>query len=149
MSHRYQRELISLGENCEPDFKIHKYDRNAKSYAYSWAAVHDRELFIRSLHDLEGLLKGEVSKEKAAILGFSEYKSAFHIRPEFAKEGPEIPEDGLNELISRENHLIEKTKRVFSDPESEVCFLQAVKGSNYAEDARYISSLSDSLFSLC
>jgi hypothetical protein len=149
MAKHYRKELISLGENCEPDFKIRKFDRNAKSYAYSWAAIHDRGLFLASLSDLDGLLEGEVTKEKSAIVEFSHYQAAFHLRPQYIDETDVVPEEGLKELMAREKHLIEKTKRLYEDEGADVCFLQAVKSLGFEEDAAYVSALSKHLFSLC
>lgn len=136
---RSHRILMSLGYNCEPDFKIHKFDKTAESYAFTWAKIVDREKWLLSLNDLPGLLEGDPKAVDSEIVSFSKYEVGYHVRPELIKDGNPMGQDSLAELRSRVTHLIEKTERIRNDPKAAISFVQSIPATSLSEDSSFVT----------
>lgn len=119
--------LISLGLNCEPDFKIRKYDKSAGSFAFSYAQIDDVALFLKCLENMDLIMNGDLTKLKHGLYQFSQSQIALHVREEFIdKTTDDASPKGFDDMKSREVHLIQKTQELFQNPSVRIRFIQAL-----------------------
>ncbi len=149
LSYKYN-EIVSLGYNYETQFRIddlkaalHLKNNN---YLFSWVYVNDRSIMLSLLSDLD-----IVRTPDFTVLRFGMYKDkntqlAFHPRFEneqFDENGnvkEDIFKECSQELISRINHLADKTEELFKS-DNKTMFVIKVKKTNTEYDKNYIENI--------
>ena len=116
--------FVSLGHNCEPDFKIRKFDKRAQSFAFSYCQITDPFPFLQSLENLDLIKEGPWQVYKNNMVISSTTHIAFHTRDNFDLTNSDSFALALAELNSRQIHLIEKTKGLFSDASKRKVLIQ-------------------------
>jgi hypothetical protein len=141
-------ELIGLGCDCEVMYMLQMYLKCAPSYPFSWSYVEDRELLPQLIENPETILDGNPSSFLGHIgmVLFPNSHIGLHIRnpemkadPSISKEDPDIAE-----LLSREQHLIEKLKALWASHRFAVYFMK-LKPTNYEADRSFLIRLEQSL----
>lgn len=71
-------EVVSLGYNCEVSFRIEDYFGIINSFPFSWVNWQDKELFLKSLNNLEVILTGEIELLPWGMFKCKKYNIDFH-----------------------------------------------------------------------
>ena len=141
-------ELIGLGYDCEVMYMLQMYLKRASSYPFSWSYVEDRESLPRLIINPDLILEGDPYSFLGHIgmVIFSGSHVGLYVRtPEF-KADPFLSnkDSDIAELLSREEHLIEKIKVLWKSNRFAVYFIK-LKPTNYEADRSFLIRLEQSL----
>lgn len=124
---------MSLGTNCEVSFRIQDFTGGGgiDSYIFSWTALYDPIRAIDALKNLPMLKESDWMASKTRMVINNKFEIGFHFRDLcanlFDDKGnlnQEEFDEGLEELLSRMAHLIEKTEHLFAnDDDQDVLFV--------------------------
>ena len=132
--------FVSLGCDCEVDFRFRHYNKSIRSYIYSYTAVLDPNGFLNSLETFDLLPDGDFVPFKNGMLRHRQSGLCYHLK-EMTSWPIVLTDSDEHVFRSRLRHLVEKTKALFDDASAKIVFVQKVP-SFWMSNAYFESLLS-------
>lgn len=151
MAYQYDY-IMSLGYNCEVSFRLIDYYGTINPFLYSWSFELDRELFLKSLLNINSIFTEEISVADDHMFKCDQYQIKFHPRyeifPQYGEYTKEQYDEALKELQSRISHLKEKTITAFQSDKKKLFFIK-VENKGEENNIEYIKNLYSTLKNIC
>ncbi|MDM0822046.1 hypothetical protein QTI12_14785 [Clostridium perfringens] len=139
-------EVVSLGYNCEVSFRIKDYFGKISSYPYSWAYCCDKNLFLKSLDNLDDILTGEITLlPLSGMFKCEKYNMNFHSSKHKenlvvdGKPNKENVEKEIKNLKEKIKHLTKKFKDLLTS-EKNTLFVIKIKHDEF-NDEKFIQEI--------
>ena len=117
--------FVSLGCDCETDFRFRHYNKNIRSFFFSYASILDPFSFIDVLQNIDSPLDETFEPFKTGMMRSVTDSLCFHVKGN--REWPITHFSSESEaFLSRLRHLKEKTNQLFENENSHIVFVQKV-----------------------
>jgi len=122
------KNIVIMGENCETGVHLRRNNCFVESYPFVWANVFDKYKMLDSLDDFNAIINSEVIyRSEWGMADFIDCGCRFHTKclpyrlmDEFGNPNEANWKLALQELRSRNAHLINKLMQLFNNPEKKL-----------------------------
>ena len=150
--------IVSLGYNCEVSFRIQDHYGYVNSIIYSWAYIEDRDRFLRSLDEMELLVKSDKQLLPHGMFRSEKYGISFHSK--IPKELLIMPDGTVDldnigrakeEMEQRYSYLARKLQRMFQSQTEKTLYVCKMYGweKDVNRNRTFINNLYNTLQKLC
>ncbi len=126
--------IISLGYNCEVQFRFYKYFKFEETNLFNWSFINTIDDLIRVLNDLS-LIGKSGFKQTAPLYTCIETNISFHGKAKWKKikDNPELIQKDIEDLSERLNYLKEKFIKTLKSNDSKL-YIYKIKNSDISEN---------------
>lgn len=117
--------VVSLGCDCEVDFRFRHFSKRVESFLFSYAAVLNPFGFVNLLGSLNSITEADFFPYKRGMLVNYQHGIAFHLKNQDSWPIV-VRKDDMTDFRGRLLHLLEKTKQLFSDSSARIVFVQKI-----------------------
>lgn len=131
---KFYNQIISLGYNCEIQFRFYKYFKYEETSIFNWSYIKSIDDLIRVLNDFS-LIGKQGFKLTAPLYTCNETNISFHGKAKWKKikDNPELIEKDIEDLSERLNYLKEKFIKTLKSNQKKL-YIYKVKESDITEN---------------
>ena len=130
----FYEQIISLGYNCEVQFRFYKYFKYEETSLFNWSYIKNLDDLIRVLNDLS-LIGKQGYKQTVPLYTCIETNISFHGKAKWKKikDNQELIEKDIQDLSEKNNYLKEKFINTLKS-NSKKLYIYKVKNSDITEN---------------